>query len=501
MPKDLHALILEAATEGVVATDEAGCVAYANPAAESMFGVGDEELIGRSLVELMPERFAEVHTLGLERYLASGVLEMVGNSVEVVGRRRDGTEFPIDLSLGRWTSNGKPQFAGIMRDVTERKRLEAQLLVADRMVAVGTLSAGVAHEINNPLAAIIGNLDLAMRDLGDMLDEEGEPPALLRIREELVDAREAADRVRKIVRDLSMFSRSEDEAPGPVDVEHVMESTLRMAWNEIRHRCKVTKSYAGVPLVQASQARLGQVFLNLILNAAQSMSEERSATNVINISTRVEGERVLIEVADTGSGIGPEMMKRLFTPFVTSKSVRDGMGLGLSICHRIVTSFGGEISVDSQAGRGTTFRIALRLAALPISVDTRLAPVHHAPRRRGRILVVDDEPLVAKVVSRTLDTQHEVIGLERSAEALALVLGGERFDVILCDLMMPELSGIEFYEALRAQVPQQASVVVFLTGGAFTPRARRFLDEIPNRWLEKPFDPAALSSLVNASIR
>jgi len=352
MPEQLHALILETATDGVVATDEAGCVAYANPAAENMFGAGAEELIGRSLAELMPEHFAEASSLGLAHYLASVVPEMLGHTVELIGRRRDGTEFPIDLSFGSWTSNGKLHFAGIMRDVTERKKMEAQLLVADRRIAVDTLSASVAHEINNPLAAIIGNLDLAMRDLGEVLDEQGEGGALLRLREELLDARDAADRVRKIVRDLRLFSRGGDEVPGPAD---------------------------------------GQV-------------------------------------------------------------------------------------------------------------ATQVAQVAHAPRRRGRILVVDDEPLVAKVVSRSLDKQHEVIGLDRSAEALALVLGGERFDVILCDLMMPEMSGIDFYQALCAHVPQQASVVVFMTGGAFTPRARRFLDEVPNRWLAKPFDPVALSSLVNASI-
>ena len=206
MPEQLHTLILETATEGVLATDAAGCVAYANPAAENMFGVGQEELIGRSLGELMPEPFAEASSLGLAGYLTSAVPELLGHTVELIGRRRDGTEFPVDLSLGSWTSNGKLHFAGILRDVTERKKLEAQLLLADRMAAVGTLSAGVAHEINNPLAAIIGNLDLAMRDLGEVLDEQGEGGALLRLREELVDARDAADRVRKIVRDLGLFA-------------------------------------------------------------------------------------------------------------------------------------------------------------------------------------------------------------------------------------------------------------------------------------------------------
>jgi PAS domain S-box-containing protein len=493
--------IMETATEGVVAANQDGCVEYANPAAEKMFGFQEEELVGKSLLDLMPERFQDADAQGLAHYLTTGLAKMVGRTVEVMGRRRDGTEFPIDLSLGTWSSNGRVHFAGIMRDVTERKKVEAQLLVADRMVAVGTLSAGVAHEINNPLAAIIGNLDLALRDLGDLLDDPGELGALLRIREEIVDARDAADRVRKIVRDLRVFSRGEDEQPGPVDVEHVLESTLRMAWNEIRHRSRLVKEYAGVPPVEASEARLGQVFLNLIMNAAQAMTEDRAASNEIRIITAVQGERVLVEVRDTGSGISPDVMKRLFTPFVTTKPVGVGTGLGLSICHRIVTSFGGDISVESVVGKGTRFRITLPFAREPVSLAARSAPTSSTPRRRGRILVVDDEPLVAKVVSRSLAADHEVIGLERSVEALDLVLRGERFDVILCDLMMPEMSGIDFYRALCESAPDQASVVVFLTGGAFTPRARRFLDEVPNRWLEKPFDPVQLSSLVNSSVK
>jgi CheY-like chemotaxis protein/anti-sigma regulatory factor (Ser/Thr protein kinase) len=303
------------------------------------------------------------------------------------------------------------------------------------------------------------------------------------------------------VRDLRVFSRGEDEQPGPVDVEHVMESTLRMAWNEIRHRARLVKHYARVPPVEASEARLGQVFLNLIMNAAQAMTEDLASTNEIRISTSVQGQRVQVEVSDTGSGIDPDVMKRLFTPFVTTKPVGVGTGLGLSICHRIVTSFGGEISVESKVGKGTRFRVTLPFAREPLATTTRAAPASSAARRRGRILVVDDEPLVAKVVSRSLAANHEVIGLERSTEALALVRGGERFDVILCDLMMPEMSGIDFYKALYEFAPEQAGVVVFLTGGAFTPRARRFLDEVPNRWLEKPFDPAQLISLVNSSVK
>jgi PAS domain S-box-containing protein len=492
-------VIMETATDGVVAIDQRGFIEYVNPAAAKMFGYTSQELAGKALQLLIPERFRETPAGDFSQFLESS---MLGRTVEVAGRRRDGSEFPIDLSLASWSSDGQVHFAGIMRDVTERKNVDAQLAVADRMIAVGTLSAGVGHEINNPLAAIIGNLDLALRDLDDLLENRTENTEDLgRVREELVDARDAADRVRRIVRDLRVFSRGEDEQPGPVDVERVLESTLRMAHNEIRHRAKLTKQYGGVPPVAASEARLGQVFLNLIMNAAQALREDGGDGNEIKITTHVESGNVVIEIADTGTGIAPDVMKRLFTPFVTTKPVGVGTGLGLSICHRIVTGFGGTIRVESELGKGTAFHIFLPLAEQPLPATNQLAPPSSTARRRGRVLVIDDEPLVARVVTRALKDAHEVIGLERATEAVDLLRSGQRFDVILCDLMMPQMSGVDFYHEIAQQAPDQARVVVFLTGGAFTPRARRFLDEVPNRRLEKPFGPEQLRSLVNSAVK
>ena len=381
----------------------------------------------------------------------------------------------------------------------EHKRVQAQLLVADRMVAVGSLAAGVAHEINNPLAALMANIDLAVKDLQDLEGgEEQRKEAIQRIREQLADAQLASARVRDIVRDLKVFSRSENERRGPVDVERVMDSTLRMAWNEIRHRAKLVKNYGSVPLVEANESRLGQIFLNLVVNAAQAIPDGQADRNEIRVTTRAEnGKRVVVEVTDTGPGIPPDVLKRLFTPFVTTKPVGVGTGLGLSICHRLVTELGGRIDVETAVGSGTTFRVSLPVAteAADVARPEAPKPATATPARRGRILVIDDEPLIAKAVTRAL-TAHDVVARTRAREALDLIAAGEHFDVILCDLMMPEMTGMDFHAELGAAHPQLLTRVWFLSGGAFSERAREFLDSLGDRFLEKPFDPERLRAFI-----
>jgi PAS domain S-box-containing protein len=383
----------------------------------------------------------------------------------------------------------------IARDVTEGKQTELQLMLADRMASVGTLAAGVAHEINNPLAAVIANLDMALQDL--------EPVEALPqdINDELRDARTAADRVREIVRDLKVFSRVQDDRRGAVDIQKVLESTLRMAWNEIRHRAKLIKTYTKVPRVDANESRLGQVFLNLIVNAAQAIPEGNAASNELRISTAFEDERVVVRVADTGAGMTPEVQARLFTPFFTTKPTGVGTGLGLAISHKIITSLGGTMTFTSTPGRGTEFRVALPIAppdAVPI---TERVPLVGPATRRGRVLVIDDEESLAQAVRRFLATDHEVEALTNGREALERIIAGTRYDVILCDLMMPQMTGMEVHEAILRIDPSQARRMVFLTGGAFTQSAREYIENVPNQRIEKPFDLKALRNLVNELIR
>jgi CheY-like chemotaxis protein len=319
--------------------------------------------------------------------------------------------------------------------------------------------------------------------------------------DELKDARDAAERVRLLVRDLKIFSRSEDEKLGSVDVRRVMESTLRMAWNEIRHRARVVKDYGRMPQVRANDSRLGQVFLNVLVNAAQAIPEGRAHINEIRVATGVGPDgRVVVTIADTGVGMAPEVVRRLFTPFFTTKPVGQGTGLGLSICRRLVTSFGGAIEVDSTVGVGTVVRIAL-----PAADGMEAAPERprSAPpaERRGHVLVVDDEAMVAKALRRALGAEHEVTTLSSAEEALKRIMAGERFDVILCDLMMPQMTGMELHAELMCVAPEEAARMIFVTGGAFTPGARDFLDHSANLRVEKPFDMQHLRTLVNEKIR
>jgi CheY-like chemotaxis protein len=368
------------------------------------------------------------------------------------------------------------------------------------MASVGMLAAGVAHEINNPLAAVIANLDFAIEDL-TAITNVGVLPELADLKCTLHDARCGAERVRMIVKDLKIFSRAEEDRHTSVDIERVLESTLRMAWNEIRHRARLVKSFGAVPFVEANESRLGQLFLNLIVNAAQAITEGRADHNEIHVTTRVEPTgRVAVEIRDSGPGIPPEILNKLFTPFFTTKPAGVGTGLGLVICQRIVADLGGEISVESQVGVGTVFKVVLRVATSQPKPD---AAVLARPRatRRGRILVVDDDELLRQAVSRTLSREHDLRLVTCAEEALACLDAGLRYDVILCDMMMPVVTGAELYDQILKRAPDQAERIIFLTGGVFSVQTREFLNRVANSCVEKPYDGATLRALVNERVR
>lgn len=401
----------------------------------------------------------------------------------------------------------------------ERSKLEEQLVISDRMASVGTLAAGVAHEINNPLCALMGNLEFVADDLDQLIrdisalalegDATGRVPSadltepvarLTEIQGPLNEARDAAERVRMIVKDLKAFSRSDEETRGPVDVHRVIDSSIRMAHNEIRHRARLVKVYGEVPLVEGNEARLSQVFLNLLVNAAHAVPEGHIDENEIRVETRLLGEdRVVVEVKDTGAGIPAQALPRIFDPFFTTKPIGVGTGLGLAICHRIVTAVGGDMEAESQPGEGTAIRAILRVATG--SAREQETRVWAAPRRRGKILLVDDEAALGATVQRMLAAAHDVVCLTSARDALDRIRQGERFDVILCDLMMPDVTGMDLHAALSLEVPDQVDKMAFMTGGAFTSRAHDFLDRVRTPCIEKPFSSQDLLRFVNAFLQ
>jgi PAS domain S-box-containing protein len=383
------------------------------------------------------------------------------------------------------------------RDVTERKRMRAKLLVSDRMASLGTLAAGIAHEINNPLAYVIGNLEV----LGETFEAaKGAPIATCgEVSTAIYDARDGAERVRKIVQGLRSFSRSEEEQRVPLALPGVLEAAIRLTANQVRHRAQLVRELGATVPVVADDGRLTQVFINLLLNAAHAIPEGNSDKNRITVRTFTDDNgRAVVEVEDTGCGMAPEVQSRVFDPFFTTKDVGEGTGLGLSICHGIVSGLGGQITIESTVARGTIVRIVLpgqpgAIAALAPAPEPDTMPSH--PQRR-HVLLIDDEAQVAQTMERLLRRDYDVTIALCGSEGLKQIANGMRFDAIVSDVMMPNMTGIELFEELRRIAPDQARRTIFLSGGTFTAHTREHLDKLGAPQLEKPITAKQLRAAI-----
>jgi PAS domain S-box-containing protein len=504
---DVLRSVLDTVAEGVVVTDARGEFLLWNPAAERILGTGSARVPARD----WPGRFGLAFADSMAKVGPEQVPLVRALAGEVVD---DGQAFHLDANgVGKHvTISARPlQKQGmvtgavaVLRDITEEKATQTRLLVADRLASIGMLAAGVAHEINNPLAAVVANLELAQSGLEKLLAQPGSPAELNELAKMLEEANEASTRVRRIVTDLRVLARAEADSMGPVDIHEVLESVLRLAKNEIAQRAGVVRDFGEVQFVMGNESRLSQVFLNLVMNAVQALPDGQPDQNEIRVSTRGDGtDRVVITVADSGEGISAEAMQRLFVPFFTTKRVGIGTGLGLSICQRLVAACGGEIKAESRPGEGAAFHVTLR-AAQPPSVAPSppiTLPLEAPLPRRGKILMIDDEPVILNILSRALGSSHDCIATTQATEALERLRAGEHFDLILCDLMMPAMDGKQLYTELERIDPEQAHRMVFLTGGAFTPNLQQFLAAVANERINKPFDVAQLRSTVNARLQ
>jgi signal transduction histidine kinase len=383
----------------------------------------------------------------------------------------------------------------LRREMTERARAEHELLQVQRLKALGRLAAGIGHEINNPLTFILGSVEAVQeilaeheRRLGAVTYEE--------LSHLLNAALTGTDRIAQIVRNIKMFVRPEEAVTEPVDVSAAMRLALDMVRADVAPHIALELALTEVPPVLGKRVELEQVFINLCKNAAQALAGLCDRDARIRVSSRCEQGEVCIEIADTGPGIAPKDLDKIFDPFFTTKPVGQGTGLGLSICHAIVCSMSGNIDVRSTEQRGTV--VTVRLPALDMP---RLVPaVSEKPRlvpssARGRILIVDDEPFVLQTMMHAL-RDHDIVGMTSSRDAFVRCMS-EPFDLVLCDLMMPEISGMHLYQMLRQARPAIAERIVFVTGGAMLDDVREFLEHVPNEYLEKPVDRRRLQSRVH----
>jgi C4-dicarboxylate-specific signal transduction histidine kinase/CheY-like chemotaxis protein len=436
-----------------------------------------EQILGHNFRDTLPADVVVRWESAMEKARATGVTTVVEFDLP-------GPNGPQNREA-RFSPFIKGEMIVMILSTTKHKSMDARLRRAEQLASLGTLATGVAHEVNNPLSFVRSNLDWFEETLPELLPA---CPAAEEVYAALRETKQGVERVSAIARDLMTFSRASDGEVEPVDVHGVLDSAIGMAHNEIRHRARLVREHGDVPAVRGNRGRLVQVFLNLLLNASQAIDEGHADANEIRVTSRRNGEgQVVVEVRDTGQGVAPDVIGRIFDPFFTTKDVGKGTGLGLSICHGIVASAGGEIQVESEVGRGTVFRVVLApFEAQPSAVAAKPDRAKSENVPRARVLIVDDEVSIGAALRRFLRRDHEVVVLERARDALTLLASGEGFDVVFCDVMMPDMTGMALHAAISEAAPAQAQRMVFMTGGAFTEAARSFLERTDIVHLDKP---------------
>jgi PAS domain S-box-containing protein len=498
--------VIEHSPDGI-AVHRDGKFIYINPSLLHLFNVDSvDEVLGTSVYDYVhPEEQDDLKVR--VRALLDGADFVPVRETRLL--RSDGSQWMAELTARRVIFEGEPAIASIARDITEQKRLTAQMMQMDRMIAAGTLAAGVGHEINNPLTYVRGNIDFALEGIARVagslestdrsrarVDAKGLRDELQGMREALCDALEGSIRIRDIVSQLRTFSPGGENPNTIIPIKTVIESVLGMVSNEIRHRAKLIMDLDDEARVFGNENKLGQVFLNLLINAAHAIEEGAYEDNEICVRTEVADESVIVEMRDTGSGICADELPRVFDPFFTTKPVGQGTGLGLYICQRILESHGGRIEVESTPDRGTTVRTVLPRAQPADLPDATDEPIARAPDKRACILLIDDEPMIGRSLTRTLSPDHQVTSLVSARDAIDCLEQGAVFDLILCDLMMPDVTGMDLHQHVAEHFPHLLDTIVFITGGAFTPRALEFLERTSNVYLDKPLDADVLRELV-----
>lgn len=479
--------LVEAAPDGVVILVR-GTIVFMNPRAASLLGAGSpQQALGQPISAFLPPEDA--------RLTAARVAEMFRTGTEIGPheyRTLGNPDRIIEIKSVRCDWDGQPAVLAFARDVTERKAIQQRMVDADRLAAMGTLAAGVAHEINNPLTYAM----LGVQRIDALL--VGLPEATVAtIRERLGEIEHGITRVASITSGLRSFARPDDAPPGPVDLVATVEQALKMVDNDLRHRAQLVRRIEPIPHVLGNASRLEQVVINILLNAIQSLPAEGTHTITISLAPRGSAS-VALAISDTGRGIPEDVRGKIFDPFFTTRRIGEGMGLGLAVCKTIVEGFGGTIEIESSVGAGTTMTIVLNAHHGPAPrVNTPVPPELGAGR--WKILIIDDERLVRDALTRLLTPAHDVMSASSGEAGLAAIDAGS-FDVIICDVMMPGLNGRDVFRRISAEHPGLERRLVFISGGAFTQELDEFLTRTPNQFLSKPFRLEELFGAIELTI-
>jgi PAS domain S-box-containing protein len=447
--EDRFRLLIETAPTGILICDEKGRITEGNSQLQRMFGYAREELVGQDVEMLVPEQHRGSHVGHRKGYVSSPQTRPMGVGMELRGRRKDGTTFPLEISLGPLVTGEGTWISSTVVDISERKKLEQQLQVSQRLESVGQLAAGIAHDFNNILTAITGNAKLALTDL----------PANHPVHENLAEIQKASLRATQLVRQILTFGRQEAPKRQVIKLAPVVEEALKLLRAALRAGIEIRTHFEdGLPDVLADLTQVHQIIMNLGTNAADAMGKlQAGVLEIRSESVHVdadlaratpdlhEGAYVRLSIRDTGSGMDKATTARIFEPFYTTKPQGEGTGLGLSVVHGIVKTHGGAITVYSEPGKGTVFQMYLP-AAQEAAKETRQPQTQGELRGHGeRVLYVDDEePLVFLMTRMLTQLGYTVTGCTEPQKALEVFRSSPQdFDVVVSDLSMPQMSGVD----------------------------------------------------------
>ena len=504
-------VLLSRATDGIVVVDAKGDVVFANTAASALLGADSRASLVRIFQDQLPrEGSPAVYDVALANGMTTSV---TGTAIVSVWDGQEATIVQLQPTLQ--ASVPPPPMSGGLPE--------------ERLRVIGRLAAGLAHEVNNPLTFVLANLESLreshqsirrfLRKLGGGLaDGRRITPGLFErllveanmqeiiddAGEMLTDCYKGIHRIQDIARSLGTFSRADDEQAELIDLARVVDDGCAMVFNQIRYRARLVKRFEPIPMVSAYPGRIVQALVNMLTNAVEAIDGGTYEKHRIVVSARLDEDHVVLGVRDTGVGIDEVNRHRIFTPGFTTKAHEGGMGLGLSLCKRVAEEHGGRVAVHHLADHGTLFEliVPVETGLEPVEPRRDSRPLSEVPTERVRILIVDDDAMVLSALRRRLQRRYEAVTVLGGEEALARLDEDPRFEAIICDLTMPEVDGKSFYERIVRDHPRLADRIVFMSGGAFTPRLRKFAASVSNPVLQKPITrqhlESALASLPEA---
>jgi PAS domain S-box-containing protein len=501
----VYAAVVDSALDAVIVVDDEGRVVTMNASAEAMFGYSKSEAIGRSIGSLIvPDRHRQAHETGMARYRATGVPHVLGRRVEMDARHKDGTIIAIELAITEVNLPDGRYFTANLRDLSAAKAAAAEiqrqreaLHQSEKLAAIGSLLAGVAHELNNPLSVVLGQ--------ATMLQEELEGSGVAEsARKRARQIQVAAERCARVVRSFMAIARQHKAEKRRVAVAPLLDGAIELLAYGLRSNgIAVHRDYDGaMPEVFVDPDQLQQIVVNLIVNANQAL-QELAGSRAIAIRTFVGRDgRARIIVDDSGPGIPEAIRAQIFDPFFTTKPLGIGTGIGLSISRGLAESQDGQLALTASLLGGAAFELTLPLATGNGSTGEGAREVAEtaADRNAGvlRAIIIDDEQEIAKLIAEALARRGygcDVAGSGVEAQALIAAASGG-YDAVICDLRMPDIDGPALFQWIKTNYPALVERLLFVTGDALGPAAGRFLAESRRPFLEKPFTPAEVARMI-----